>query len=314
MSRADLEVMIDNAQPYRSEQTSGHVQPDTKPRAVLTLADTGQRAFDPARDVALLAQRLEDVPDLRLMIVDPIVSAVAGDSHHNAETRRSLQPLLDLAAAHRCALIGITHLSKGTAGRDPVERVTGSIAFGALARVVLMTVREMTEDGKSDRRMLVRGKSNIGPDTGGYVYDLQQHELPGNPGICPSAVVWGDRIEGSARELLAAAEQIEGGPADDSADFLRDLLAEGRRPAKEIYAEAEQAGYSRDQMKRAKARIGAITRKLGMALGWAWVLPSYAEGSGNSREGCKGGGSEGGAPFAPFGVPHRSGNDEGADL
>ncbi len=274
----------------------------------------GRRAFDPARDVALLAAKLGDIPDLRLMVVDPIVSAVAGDSHHNAETRRSLQPLVDLAAVHRCALVGITHLSKGTAGRDPVERVTGSVAFGALARVVLMTVRELTEDGKPGRRMLVRGKSNIGPDTGGYVYDLRQGELSGHPGIYPSAVVWGNLIEGSARELLAAAEHTEDSPADDSTDFLRELLAEGRRPAKEIYAEAEQAGYSRDQMKRAKARIGVTTRKLGMNAGWVWVLPSGPEGSGNSGEGWEGNVSRSGAPFAPFGGRLTSGGDDGADL
>ena len=33
----------------------------------------------------------------------------------------------------RCALLGITHFSKGTSGRDPTERITGSLAFGALA-------------------------------------------------------------------------------------------------------------------------------------------------------------------------------------
>ena len=56
------------------------------------------------------------------VIETPIVSAVAGDSHRNAETRRDLQPLADLAASMRCVLLGITHFSKGTVGRDPVER------------------------------------------------------------------------------------------------------------------------------------------------------------------------------------------------
>ena len=41
----------------------------------------------------------------------------------------------------RCALLGITHFSKGTGGRDPVERLTGSLAFGALARVVLIAAK-----------------------------------------------------------------------------------------------------------------------------------------------------------------------------
>jgi len=91
----------------------------------------GRRVFDPASDVRLLANKLADCGDVALLIVDPIVSAVATDSHKNGEVRRSLQPLVDLAATHGCALIGITHYSKGTAGRDPLDRVTGSLAFGA---------------------------------------------------------------------------------------------------------------------------------------------------------------------------------------
>ena len=80
-----------------------------------------------------------------MIIVDPIVSAVSGDSHKNGETRRALQPLVDLASDVNAALIGITHFSKGTSGRDPLERITGSIAFGALARVVMVAAKEASE-------------------------------------------------------------------------------------------------------------------------------------------------------------------------
>lgn len=95
-----------------------------------------RRSFDPARDIELLRHKLAELENVRLLIVDPLVSAVAGDSHKNAETRRSLQPLADLAASIHCALLGITHFTKGTVGRDPVERITGSLAFGALARCI----------------------------------------------------------------------------------------------------------------------------------------------------------------------------------
>jgi DNA polymerase III delta prime subunit len=260
----------------------------------------GRAPYDPARDTALLAEALRDVPDVRLLLVDPIVSAVSGDSHHNAETRRSLQPLVDLAAERRCALLGITHLSKGTAGRDPVERVTGSLAFGALARVVLMAFCEQPEEGAPGRRLFVRAKSNIGPDTGGYVYELRQDTLPSHPGIAASSVLWGAAVEGTARELMAVAEQANDEPTTeaDAANFLRGLLADGPRAAKTIYADAEAAGYSRDAMKRAKRRIGASARKQGMAGGWLWHLPE------ERTEGSEGSGleslhsSHSSAPFA----------------
>jgi len=131
-------------------------------------ADGEIRAFDPAKDMAALTARLLQVPDFRLLIVDPIVSAVSGDSHKNAEVRRSLQPLVEAARLASCGLLGITHLSKGTTGREPIERITGSLAFGALARIVLVAAKpKELADGEPAPGILVRAKSNIGSDHGG---------------------------------------------------------------------------------------------------------------------------------------------------
>ena len=121
-----------------------------------------ERAFDPAFDMPALRRELAKLTAPRLLIVDPIVSAVAGDGNRSNDVRRALQPLVDLAAEFGCAVIGITHHSKNTANRDPVERVTGSIAFGALPRVVFATAR--TPDGEQGpTRIFIRAKSNNGP-------------------------------------------------------------------------------------------------------------------------------------------------------
>ena len=58
---------------------------------------------------------------------------------------------MDLAGTLQAAVLGISHFSKGSGGRDPVERVTGSLAFGALARVVLCAVKVKGTDGDDDR-------------------------------------------------------------------------------------------------------------------------------------------------------------------
>ena len=135
-----------------------------------------RRAFDPAKDVAALGEAVTKIGDVSMLIVDPIVSAIAGDSHKNSETRRGLQPLVDLAQAQNAALLGVTHFTKGTSGRDPLERVTGSLAFGALARIVLVAAKGDGSEG-SPARVLARAKSNIGLDGGGFGYDLEQKSL-----------------------------------------------------------------------------------------------------------------------------------------
>ena len=243
----------------------------------------GRRSFDPARDMDPLRRKLTEIGDVRLLIVDPIVSAVMGDSHKNAEVRRSLQPLVDLAAFMRCALLGITHFSKGTGGRDPVERLTGSLAFGALARVVMVAAKhqEEGEDGRTVR-LFIRAKSNIGPDDGGFEYDLHQDELKTHPGIFASSVLWGDAVEGAARELLATADATgddgEGGTQADARRFLSDLLADGSMPVKSIKADADGAGYSWATIRRAQKALGIEAVKEGGRFGngkqqWVWKLP-----------------------------------------
>jgi len=237
-----------------------------------------RRSFDPARDVEPLRRKLAEIGGVKLLIVDPIVSAVTGDSHKNAEVRRGLQPLVDLAASMRCALLGITHFSKGTSGRDPLERLTGSLAFGALARVVLVAAKHQEEgdDGRTVR-LFCRAKSNIGPDDGGFEYDLHQAELKTHPGIFASAVLWGEAVEGAARELLAAADATGddgmGGTLADAKRFLSDLLADGPLPTKTIRADADGAGHSWTTIRRAQKALGIEATKKGMRGGWVWRMP-----------------------------------------
>ena len=134
----------------------------------------GLRSFDPAKDIPALERAIAEAGGAALVIVDPVVSAVQGDGHKSNDVRRGLQPLVDLAMNMRAALFGISHFSKGTAGREPLERVTGSVAFGAVARVVFVAAKEQPdeESGLAPRRMFVRAKSNIGPDGGGFEYAL----------------------------------------------------------------------------------------------------------------------------------------------
>lgn len=242
----------------------------------------GRRPFDPASDTPALALALARLPmPPALLIVDPIVSAVAGDSHKNSETRRSLQPLVELGERVGCAIFGISHFSKGTSGRDPVERVTGSIAFGALPRVVLAAVNTTIEDGKPGPRLFARAKSNNGPSGGGFHYDVEQTELPGKPGVFASRVLWGNAVEGVARVLLAAAELDPDADArsatDEATDWLRQCLANGAVPADECIREGRRLGLSDKALRKARERLGVKPRKAGMRGGWEWALPTGAK-------------------------------------
>ncbi len=245
-------------------------------RAHLIDGVTDGAAFDPGRDMPLLESTLAGLSAPRLLILDPIVSAVAGDSHKGAEVRRSLQPVVDLANRLGCAVLGITHFTKGTAGRDPIERVTGSIAFAALARLVLVAAKvkpETGEDGEP-RRILMRAKSNIGPDDGGFAYALERVEVADE--VEGQRVRWLEALDGTARELLADAEAD---PADDHengardcAGWLREFLAAGPVPVREVKRCADEAGYAWRTVQRAMRRAGADSRRGGFGKPAEWFL------------------------------------------
>jgi putative DNA primase/helicase len=184
-----------------------------------------------------------------------------------------LQPIVDLAARLDCAALGISHFTKGSDGRDVVERVTGSLAFGATARVVLACAKIKGDDEQTDRRIVVRAKSNIGPDSGGFGYDLEQVELPDHPGVFASRVLWTEAIEGTARELLRDSETDDNGDGSNPRQFLESLLSAGPVRASQVFRDADAHGYSKRQMQRASKRLGVKTEKDGMRGGWVWALP-----------------------------------------
>jgi putative DNA primase/helicase len=243
------------------------------------------RSFDPARDIEPLKRRIAEIGNVKLLIIDPVVSAIAGDSHKNAEVRRGLQPLADLAASTGCAVLGITHFSKGTAGRDPLERITGSVAFGAVARVVMVAARRqpVSEEG-NDARLFLRAKSNIGPDDGGFEYELKQGDVSAVKRISASYVAWGAAVTGSARDLLEASDAA-GEPRKETEialakEFLSGVLARGPVDQTEVQALAEKAKYSWATIRRAKKALKIESIKEGGHFGdkalqkWMWRLPA----------------------------------------
>ena len=237
-----------------------------------------RRAFDPAKDIPALQAAIERGGGASLIIVDPIVCATSADSHKNSETRRALQPLVDMAAKLDAALLGVTHFTKGSEGRSPIDRVTGSVAFGALARVVMVAAKQRDgDDGKSAPRVLMRAKSNIGPDEGGFAYSLELVPMFERPDIVASVVSWGERIDGSAREILAEAEEVPdkeaAGALQDATDFLLDLLKDGPKTAKEVRAAARDAGHSPRTIDRVKSKLGIASVKDRLTGGWKWSRP-----------------------------------------
>jgi len=235
----------------------------------------GRRApFDPGFDMPELTERARGIDGLKFIVIDPIINVAISDSHKAAETRRDLQPVVDMASAVGAAVHGVTHFAKNTSGRKTHERVLGSQAFVALARLV-MAAAVPDEDGEP--RRLVRCKTNIGPNGDGFEYTLSQEPVPDHPGIYGQRVTFGAALTGRAEVLLREIEKAGGETAaparDAAADWLRSILARGPIPSSEVKARGREAGFSWETLRDAQRALGIRPCKAGMLAGWVWTLP-----------------------------------------
>lgn len=229
------------------------------------------QSFDPARDMLDLEKQIDRIGNVKLLVLDPIVSVVTGDSHSNTEVRRALQPLVDLANRKNIALLGITHFSKGSAGVDPMMRVIGSVAFAGVARTVFVAQKTSdTEEGS--KGIFAKAKANSATSSGGFAYFIEQVTISDQ--IETSRISWDEELEGSAYELFSeATEAHQDERSNELQEMLRAELANGLRQAREVVQSLEGNGFSKNQIKRASKSIGVKKVKQGMHGGWTWSLP-----------------------------------------
>jgi putative DNA primase/helicase len=133
------------------------------------------------RDIEAIEQRVLEMGDCKLIIVDPI-SAYLGsvDTHRNSDVRAVLAPLAKLAQRLGVAIVAVSHLNKG-ASASAAYRVTGSIAFTAAVRASLLLAKDKDVP---ERRLVLPGKNNLGPDNlGGLAYRVATHRTVRRTGV-----------------------------------------------------------------------------------------------------------------------------------
>jgi hypothetical protein len=160
------------------------------------------------------------------------------DSHKNAEVRRVLEPLSELAARKRVAVVANTHMNKG-GGEKALYRFVGSIAFVAAARMAFIVVEDPDD---RDLKLFLHTKNNLAPRQPGLGYRLEQRIIA--DGVSNSSVAWcPEHVALTADDALGAPLGDEERSAkDDAIDFLSCELEKGPRPVTEIEMAARAAG------------------------------------------------------------------------
>jgi putative DNA primase/helicase len=235
-----------------------------------------RRTFDLSADLALLEQKIFEIGDVKLIIIDPISSYLGSkvDSHVNAAVRAVLEPVSEMAARLRIAIVAITHPPKGT-GTAAINRFIGSIAFVAAARAAFIVTRDAEDE---IRRLFLPVKNNLAPLGKGLAFRLEQRLVA--DGIVGSSVAWEtETVTITADQALQAADERGGGggAGADAEGFLRDALADGAIAVKDLQADAKQAGLSWATIRRAKERLGIVAERKSYGRDgggrWTWTMP-----------------------------------------
>jgi hypothetical protein len=236
------------------------------------VVDTPGQVLDVARDQLALAGLVEQ-HGIRVVAFEAIVDHLSAgtDDHRNADVRRALAPLVDLARQRQLLIVATTHLTKATGGSYR-QRVAGSGGYLAVARVGLLVHRH---PDNPDLRVLALGKGNLGHVPASIVFEIEGVDVA-NPEDPDEVADVGVMASPYADESLTVEEVLAGGRIDqeslkdDAIAFLRELLADGRKAAGDVFERAAEEGLSKAALKRHKRAAGVRSKRDGD--GWWWEL------------------------------------------
>lgn len=232
---------------------------------------TGSPAF-----TAFTQRLVEELPFAPALIVaDPWLDTVPGNYSvkDGQQAKAALRPWREVAVKHDCGVLLVCHTNRQTTAnaRDKYG------ATSELRKTARMSLFAQLDD---ETELLTIGpeKSNIVPrGVNASQFRITTCEREGFEDGIPVLAYVG-ATDYTATDLLAAKFEADrdGGdqaPRNEVDNIIKEILRDGPVASNDVFKQAEQAGVSKDQAKRAKARLRIEARKEGDG-GWYWVLPS----------------------------------------
>jgi putative DNA primase/helicase len=186
--------------------------------------------FTLRRDMPALERAVAKLEDVRLVIIDPIGSYLQGaDENKNSDVRELTDPLFKFAEDNHLALVLVAHLNKGMS-TNILSRISGSIAFGASARMIWYVSRHPHERSK---RVLSFVKGNLtdgDPKALTYQYRDGVHQFDAAPAAWNAddvARLLLERATSTSREALGSTRGPIATEMARAMEFILETLDNG---------------------------------------------------------------------------------------
>jgi hypothetical protein len=270
------------------------------------------------KDSVIRLQWLEDLdywrracdlyPDLKLLIMDPIVSYLGKgvNDQKNDEVRSVIEPFLDEIIKKRgICFLANTHLNKSLEAKNIIHRITGSIAYVNIPRNVHVVFRDAQNP---EMRFFAQMKCNNAPDDlPALKFQIEGHKLTSDGHVIEtSRPVFSDELVSPIDlKQIMAADKGKPGPKPvklaEVAAWLWKKLEHGPAAQYDVINDARDAGHlpavteqnpepSKTALYDAKRRFSefvpgwtVVDATMGKRKGWALARVETAEAGGGDR-------------------------------
>jgi KaiC/GvpD/RAD55 family RecA-like ATPase len=228
-----------------------------------------QKFFRFDEHMAVLEKAARKIPELRLIVIDPIASFLGKfDANKQGDARAVMDPLARLAENYCVSVLVLAHLNKAQTS-SAVYRTSGSQQWPAAARAVFYLAEDPDD---RDRRVLDTLKMNLAKkphklsftiaDKGPEDYRIDEDDNRSADEILQPTIGMGN-----ARALQQAVS------------WLRGELGNGPKPQTEIKEDAHETGIAWATLRRAKENLGIDSYPAGDGFPkkWYWMLPVKAD-------------------------------------
>ncbi|MEN6560115.1 MAG: AAA family ATPase [Acidobacteriota bacterium] len=240
-----------------------------QPRALKNGADLSKiivlkdSAFDIEADLEKIRVVVQTMPDVRLLIIDPLNGYIGEtDYFKDPAVRTKLTPLVQFAEERGIAVLAIMHLNKRT-DQAGIYRIGGSIAFAGIARSILAVTQDPADP---DRRFLRPLKMN---------YCRKPDPLAFRIGEDLALIFEDGPADIGADESLSVPTGKEAAEGPFATRWLTGHLAAGSVELADILKSARAVGISRSSLFRARERLNIQhkTSGFGKRRSSFWELP-----------------------------------------
>lgn len=234
-----------------------------------------QRLINLEYDLAVIDRLIQDDPDVKLLMIDPISNYMGSKNmHKDQELRSILFPLLQLAQARHIAVLVIMHNSKQI-GRSALAKVAVSLGGIGIVRIAWSFVEE------EEHCLMLQMKKNLGKFSGiKYTTESVSLEIKGNV-TSQARMKFLEDSSASIDNVLSAKEDPEERKERPAYILIKNMLPQGGEvAAKAVQDEAERLGISYKQLRTARAALDVVPFQKKGKQGWFWRYADRAQPSG----------------------------------